>query len=148
MAIQPSNPETYTPPQPLSQSDEKTWAMIAHLSTLVNLITGFFGPIAALVIYLVFKERSRYVAYHSMQSFVFQLIGVVGGGVLTGIAWFLTGVLSAFVVGILCIPFACIFSAIPLAAIVYGIIGGVQTNQGQDFKYWLVGDWVRSTLTG
>jgi hypothetical protein len=64
---------------PLSPSDERTWAMLAHLSVLANLITGVLGPIAALVIYLVFKDRSRYVAYQSMQSFLFQLIWWVGG---------------------------------------------------------------------
>jgi uncharacterized protein len=31
---------------------------------------------------------------------------------------------------------------------VYGVIGAIQTNQGQDFRYWLIGDWVRSTYTG
>ncbi len=34
-----------------------------------------------------------------------------------------------------------------MGAVIYGIIGAIQVNQGQDFKYWLVGDWVRSTLT-
>jgi hypothetical protein len=29
-----------------------------------------------------------------------------------------------------------------------GIYGGIQTSQEQDSKYWLVGDWTRSTLTG
>jgi uncharacterized Tic20 family protein len=44
---------------PLSPQDERTWSMLAHLSILVNLFSGFLGPIAALVIYLVFKDRSR-----------------------------------------------------------------------------------------
>jgi len=35
-----------------------------------------------------------------------------------------------------------------VGAFIYGIIGAIQVNQDQDFKYWLVGDWVRSTLTG
>jgi hypothetical protein len=60
------NPNTLSP-EPLSSSDEHTWAMLAHLSVLTNLVTGFLGPVAALVIYLVFKDRSRFVAYHSMQ---------------------------------------------------------------------------------
>ena len=142
--------ESYTPvsPAPLSQSDERTWAMIAHLSVLANLVTGFFGPVVAIIIYLVYKDRSRYVAYHSMQAFVFQLIWWVGGGALAGLAWAVSGVLSAVLIGLLCMPFACIISFLPMAAIVYGIIGGVQTAQGQDFKYWLIGDWVRSTLLG
>jgi len=121
--------------------------MLAHLSVLLNLITGFLGPIAALVIYLVFKDRSRYVAYQSLQSLIFQLIAWLGGGVLTGIAWTVTSLLSAVLIGLLCIPIALLVSLIPLAALVYGIVGGIQCSQGQDFHYWLVGDWVRGTLT-
>lgn len=134
--------------QPLSQSDEHTWAMLAHLSVLLNLVTGFLGVLAALVIYLVYKERSRYVAYQSLQSFVFQLIWWVGGGILTGVAWAVTGVLSAVLIGLLCIPIACVLSLTPLVALGYGIVGAVQCNNGQDFRYWLVGDWVRNTLVG
>lgn len=142
-----SNPNTL-PPEPLSASDEKTWAMLAHLSVLANLITGFLGPVAAIIIYMVYKDRSRYVAYQSMQSFVFQLVWWVGGGILAGITWAITGVLSAVLIGLICIPLACLVSLLPLAALVYGIVGAVQCSQGQDFRYWLVGDWVRGTLTG
>ena len=145
---QPS--QSYMPPipEPLSPSDEKMWAMVSHLSVLANLVSGFLGPAVPLIIYLIYKERSRYVAYHSLQALIFQLIWWVGGGMLAGISWALTGALSAVVIGILCIPLACTFSLLPLGALIYGIIGGVQTSQGQDFKYWLVGDWVRGTLIG
>ena len=33
------------------------------------------------------------------------------------------------------------------AALVYGVVGAIQCSQGQDFRYWLVGDWVRGTIT-
>jgi uncharacterized Tic20 family protein len=122
--------------------------MLAHLSILLNLVTGLLGLVGALVIYLVYQNRSRYVAYHALQSLIFQLIVWLGGGILTGVAWAITGVLSAVLVGLLCIPFALAISIIPLAGVVYGVIGGIQCNQGQDFRYWLVGDWVRGTLTG
>ncbi len=147
MTVSPPTPQAEVL-VPLSASDERTWAMLAHLSVLVNLISGFLGPVAALVIYLVFKDRSRYVAYQSMQSFVFQLVGWVGGGAIAGFCWAATGVLSAFVIGILCIPLACLVSLLPIGALVYGVVGALQTYQGQDFQYWLVGDWVRGTLTG
>ena len=140
--------QPYTPPQPLSPNDERMWAMFSHLSVLVNLVSGFLGPVIPLIIYIVYKDRSRYVAYHSLQSLVFQLIWWVGGGALAGISWALSGVLSAVFIGLLCMPLACVFSLLPFGALIYGIIGGVQTNQGQDFKYWLIGDWVRGTLTG
>jgi uncharacterized Tic20 family protein len=120
--------------------------MFAHLSILVNLVSGFLGLIAALIIYLIYRDRSRYVAYHSLQSLFFQLVFWAGGGALAAIAWALTGVLSAILVGLLCIPIALVISLIPVAALVYGVVGAIQTSQGQDFHYWLVGDWVRPTL--
>jgi len=132
----------------MAPGDERTWAMLSHLSVLLNLVTGFGGPIAALIIYLVYKDRSRYVAYHALQSLVFQLVWWVGGGALAGVSWAVSGVLSAVIIGLLCMPLACVISLLPLAALVYGVVGAVQTSQGQDFKYWLVGDWVRGTLTG
>ena len=137
--------DTYTPmpPTPLSPENERTWSMLAHLSVLANLVTGFLGPVAALLIYLIYKDRSRQVAYHAMQAFAFQLVFWVGGGLLTGLAWAASGILSAVLIGFLCMPFACLFGFIPLAALIYGVTGAVQTYQGQDFKYWLIGDWVR-----
>ncbi len=132
----------------LTIEEERQWAMIAHLSVLVNLISGVLGPAVPLVIYMIYKDRSRYVAYQSLQALIFQLIWWVGGGILAGITWTITGVLSTVVIGLLCIPIACVFSAMPLVALGYGIYGGLQTSQGQDFKYWLVGNWTRSTLTG
>jgi uncharacterized protein len=163
--IQPSEnasaPENYVPPQPpappappqapspqpLSPSEERTWAMLAHLSILLNLITGFLGVIAALIIYLAFKDRSKYVAYQSMQSFIFQLIWWFGAILLAGLVWTVTAITSAILIGLVCVPLACLVSAIPLASMVYGIVGAVAANNGQDFKYWLIGDWVRGELT-
>jgi len=135
-------------PAPLSPTDERTWAMLAHLSVLLNLVTGFLGPAAALIIYLVYRERSRYVAYQSLQSLLFQLIWWVGGGILAAIAWSVSGALTVILVGCLLMPLALLVSLLPLAALVYGVIAGIQCNAGQDFRYWLIGDWVRSTLTG
>ena len=139
-------------PQPMAPGDERTWALLSHLSGLLNLFTGFAGPIAALVIYMVYKDRSRFVAYHALQSMIFQLIWWFGGGVLIGVMWAVVGVLSALLIGIVLIPFALLATFIlvllPLGSIIYGVIGGIQVSQGQDFKYWLIGDWVRGTLTG
>jgi len=139
-------------PQPLSASEERTWSMLAHLSVLLNLVTGFAGPIGALIIYLIYKDRSRLVAYHALQSMIFQLIWWYGGGLLIGGMWAVVGVLSAILIGIILIPVAVVMTLVlailPLGALIYGVIGAIEVNQGHDFKYWLVGDWVRGTLTG
>jgi uncharacterized protein len=146
MAYVTPEPAPPTPPAHLSASDERTWAMVAHLSMLLNLVTGFLGPVAALVIYLVYRDRSRYVAFHAMQSLLWQLVGWVGAGILAGLAWTISGVLAAVLIGCLLMPLALVLSFLPLAAVVYSIIGAIQTNQGQDFRYWLVGDWARGMV--
>lgn len=155
----PEPPKEQLPPVPppppvravaeaMSADDERTWALLAHLSVLLNLVTGFLGPVAAIVIYFAFKERSRFVRYHAMQSFLFQLLAWIGGGILATVLWVISIPLVVVIVGLCLIPFAILASLIPLAALVYGVIGGIQVSQGQDFRYWLVGDWVRNELTG
>ncbi len=145
----PVLPAPDTASQPLiTAGEERTWAMLAHLSILLNLITGFLGVIAAFVIYLSYKDKSRYVAYQSLQSAIFQLIFLVGSGLIIGLTWAFVGITSLLIFGLCLIPFAIIISALPIFAIVYAIVGAADTNQGRDFRYWLVGDWVRGTYEG
>ena len=138
--------QSTTSPQPLSPEDERLWAMLAHLSVLLNLVSGFLGPVAAIVIFAVYKDRSRYVAFHALQSFWMQLVLWVGGGLLAGVIWFLSGLLSAVLIGLLCMPLACLFSFVPLVAIVYGLVGALQAYQGQDFRYVVFADWAEKML--
>jgi uncharacterized Tic20 family protein len=146
-----SPPEQLPPPpvEGISPSKEQNWAMLSHLSILLNLITGFLGPIVALIIYLVYRDRSRYIAYQSLQATIFQLIVWVGVGLLIGAMWLLTLFLSIFLIGLLCIPFALLGTLflllVPLASLVYGVYAAVKCSHGEDFRYWLVGDWVRGT---
>ncbi len=132
--------------QPLSPQDERTWAMLAHLSVLLNLVTGFLGVFAALGIYLAFRNRSRYVGYQAFQAFLFQLIAWGGVGVLLGVMWGAVGLLSAILIGILLIPLALVATLLliplPLIALGYGVYGAIECADGKDFRYVWVGDWV------
>jgi uncharacterized protein len=152
VAENPQPPVAQFYSQIISSQDEKTWSMLAHLSVLVNLVTGLGGPIAALIIYLVYKDRSRLVAYHALQAMIFQLIWWYGGGLLIGLMWAIVGILSSIVIGVVLVPAALcmtpLLAVLPVGALIYGVIAAIQTNQGNDFKYWLVGDWVRGTLNG
>lgn len=137
---------------PFTSSNEHTWAMLAHFSILLNLITGVLGPVFALIVYLVYKDESRYVAYQSLQSIIFQLIAWVGVGFVIGGMWLINFLLLFVGIGFLCLPFTFLATilllAVPLASLVYGVYAGVQCSGGADFRYWLVGDWVRSTYEG
>jgi uncharacterized Tic20 family protein len=144
-------PEQLPPPaeEAIPPSVEHNWAMLAHLSILLNLITGFLGPIVALIIYLVYKDRSRYIAYQSLQATIFQLIVWVGVGLVIGAIWLLTLALSIILIGLLCVPFSLLATIllmiVPLVSLVYGVYAAVKCSHGEDFSYWLVGDWVRGT---
>lgn len=131
---------------PLSPSDERTWAMLVHLSVLLNLVTGFLGGITAIIIYFGYKDRSRLVAYHAMQSFIFQAITWLGAGMLAGVFIGIGSALAILIIPLLClIPGFFILLLIPIS-LIYGVIGGVKVNNGEDFRYWQVGDWVRDIL--
>lgn len=151
----PQVPPPVFPPPParataeaLSDDEERTWALLAHLSVLLNLVTGFLGPVAAIIIYFAFKDRSRFVRYHAMQSFLFQLLAWIGGGILATVLWVISIPLMVVIVGFCLVPFALLATLLPLAALIYGVIGGIKVSQGEDFRYWMVGDWVRGELTG
>lgn len=135
-----------TAPAPMSSSDERTWSLLAHLSILLNLITGILGPVVALVIYFIFKDRSRYVAFNALQSFLFQLVFWAGAGLLAGILWGIGFAASVILIGLCLLPVACVLSVVPLGALVYGVVGAVETSQGKEFEYWLVGPWAANIL--
>lgn len=155
-------PDT-TPSSP--SSDDTAWAAIAHGSAIITVLLGILtggalcliGPLVPLVIWLVFREKSKYVAKHALQATVFQaavivataLIGALGL-VLVVLAWVATAALTAAVVGICLIPVALVLTllwvivvlGLPVAALVYAGYAAYEVAEGRDFRYWLVGNWV------
>src|SRR5918997_3605028 len=78
-------------PVSMSAQDERRWSVIAHLSILLCLITAIGGPVAALVIWLVYKDRSRMVAFHALLSFWYQVAWVV----ILDVGWFISYLLMS-----------------------------------------------------
>ena len=117
-------------------SDEKTWAMFAHLSILLTVITaGLLGPVAAFVIWLVKKDESDYVARQALQSLIYQIVVAV----LSWVMWIFIGVLAAFVIGLCLIPIGLLLN---LAAVAYGCYAAYVCSLGQEFKYPLIWDMI------
>src|SRR5688500_11424927 len=85
-------------------SEERTWAALAHASGILTLLVGVgsmgLGAIprvfAPLVIYLVYKDRSKYVAFHAAQAFALQVVGTVGFFI-----FMLVGVLAVGIIGLI-----------------------------------------------
>lgn len=117
----------------LSLSDERSWSALAHLSVLVNLVTGFGGLVAAPIVWLVYRERSPRVAFHALQSFWFQAAWAVA---LT-VGWTVTFVLMVVLVGFLLLPFMALASLVPF---VHGAYAAYRVNQGVDYRYPFIAD--------
>ncbi len=138
-----TNPKSTQPA--LSTSEENTLAMFAHLSILLNLVTGFLGLVPAVVIYFAYRDRSRYVAYQSLQAIVFQLVYFFGAAIVAGVVAVVSTPLTFICIGFFGLLIALLLALIPIGALIYGIVAAVDTYHGRDFQYWLVGQWVRKT---
>ncbi len=145
-------------------TDEWTAASLAHASVLLTLILGMAGGVGALVgpavplaMRLGYREKSRFVAFHALQSFVYQVAGVLIYAVLAAVlavwiamAWTVSGLLSVVLVGLLLMPFALLFTLLAVLLLVcapftwlgYGLYGAYQVYQGRAFRYWLIGEWL------
>ena len=81
-----------------------------------------------------------------MQSFIFQAITWLGGGLVSGILIAVGGAFSFLILPLLClIPGFLLLLLIPIS-LIFGVIGAVQVSNSGDFRYWVVGDWVRDIL--
>jgi uncharacterized Tic20 family protein len=117
----------------MSVQDERTWSVLAHLSIFLNLFTGFLGPVAALVIWLVYKDRSQKVAFHALQSMWYQVAWLV----LLGVGWALTGLLTLILIGFLLIPVMAVATVVPF---VHAAYAAYRVSKGDDYRYAFIAD--------
>lgn len=121
----------------MSVQEEKSWSILAHLSIFLNPFTGFLGPVAALVIWLVFRDRSPKVAFHALQSMWYQVAWLV----LLGAGWALTGVLTLILIGFLLIPAMAFLTVVPF---VHASYVAYKVSKGEDYRYPFVADLVQA----
>lgn len=101
--------------------DEKTWGMLAHLSTLVGLIIPLGTILGPLVVWLMKKDTMPFVADQGKEALNFNitvLIAMIIGGILTLV---LIGLLVMAVVG--------------LAWLVLTIMAALAANKGETYRY-------------
>ena len=119
----------------MSSKEENTWSVLAHLSVFLNLFTGFLGPVAALVIWLVYKDRSPRVSFHALQSLWYQVAWIM----ILAIGWTMAGILTVVLIGFLLFPMMIVATVVPFVHMGYA---AYQVNQGVDYRYPLVADLI------
>ncbi|ALN92296.1 MULTISPECIES: DUF4870 domain-containing protein [Lysobacter] len=101
--------------------DEKTWGMLAHLSTLVGLIIPFGTVLGPLVVWLVKKDTMPFVADQGKEALNFNITALIAGIV----SFLLTFVL----IGLVLLPL------VGLAWLVLTIMAALAANKGEEYRY-------------
>lgn len=120
------------PGQPTTDSDAKLWAMFSHLSAIIGYVigAGFLGWLGPLIIFLVYKDRNRYVRYNAAESLnaaIATLIAEIALGVVITIIAILTFGIGSVLYVLVGVP--------ALLHIIFAIIGAVKANQGEWWNY-------------
>lgn len=93
-------------------SDEKLWAMLAHLSVLV---LGVIGP---LIIWMMKKQESAFVEDQAKEALNFQLAMLI----------------ASLICAATCILSPLVF-VVSIGGLIYGILGGLEANKGIRYRY-------------
>jgi uncharacterized Tic20 family protein len=120
--------------EPMSPQDERTWSIIAHLSVLAGLVG--LAPFGALIVWLLYRDRSPRVRFHALQAFWYQLAWIV----IFTVYVLVTVVLSIVTLGIAAIvlvPLAFLLALVPLA---HGCYAAYKVNGGVDYRYPFIAD--------
>ena len=115
-------------PAPLTGSvptqDERTWAMVAHLSAFAGHLFPFAHIIAPLVVWLIKKDTSAFVDQQGKEAINAQI----------------TFTIYAFVAGVLCFVLIGVplLIALYLANVVFVILAAIGAYDGRPYRYPLV----------
>lgn len=101
--------------QTVPSKDECNFAMLAHL---LGIFTGFLG---ALVIWLIKKDSSSYIARESAEALNFQLTVMIG--------YVLCWILAVILIGFLAIPI------LYVANIIFCLLAAIAASKGTGYRY-------------
>ncbi|PKN93751.1 MAG: hypothetical protein CVU44_08015 [Chloroflexi bacterium HGW-Chloroflexi-6] len=138
---------------PTPTQDERVMAALSHASALLPMM----GVIAPIVIWVTQKEKSKYVAFQSLQALAYQLSMILAYFVGMGCymfsffgTFFSIPFLSSSGSSESANPLFMLMFAIPFLVmgvlfiggflfVIYGAIGAVMTFQGKPFRYMFIG---------
>ncbi|MCB0557103.1 MAG: DUF4870 domain-containing protein [Phaeodactylibacter sp.] len=105
----------------IPDSNEKMVATFSHLGIVAGTIVPFGSVLLPLILWLVYKDKSEYVAYHAKEALNFQLTMLIG---------FVASAILIFVV--IGIPLLIVLAIVDL---VFCIIAAMRANEGERYSY-------------
>ena len=115
----------------MSAQEEQTWSIVAHLSVLAAIV-GLM-PFGALLVWLVYKDRSPRVRFHALQALWYQVAWIVILVAYTLISLILSIVLIGFFMFLL-LP---VLAVVP---VIHGCYAAYKVSQGVEYRYPFIAD--------
>lgn len=114
------------PPAALS-NDERTWALIGHLSAFSAFVTLIGCVLGPLIVWLVKRDSLPFAASQAKEALNFNITVAIAFAVLTAftILTFGIGIVLAWPLG----------AALFVAWIVFTIIAAIKANEGVAYRY-------------
>lgn len=108
-------------PNPMSQADERLWAMLVHLSAVPGSFVVIGSIVLPLVIWQIQKERSAFVDYHGKEAVNFNITMALALAVSFVLFLLLIGFLLVWIVG--------------AVWLIFTIIAAIKANNGEYYRY-------------
>jgi uncharacterized Tic20 family protein len=124
-------------PVTMGTQEEKTMSVLAHLSIFLNLVTGFLGPVAALIIWLVYRDRSSNVGFQALQSMWYQVAWLV----ILVAGWTVTTLLMFVLIGFLLVPVMALITLVPF---VHSAYAAYRVSKDGGYRYPLIADMIEA----
>ena len=107
--------------QPISEDEERKWAMFAHIGTFASMFVPLGNIIAPIVIWQIKKNDSPFVVEQAKESLNFQITLMIYA-------------LISFPLVFIIIGFFLIFGLV-IFSLIFIIIAGVKANEGEHYRY-------------
>src|SRR5215216_15607 len=124
-------------PVTMGTQEERTISVLAHLSIFLNLVTGFLGPVAALIIWLVYRDRSSNVGFQALQSMWYQVAWLV----ILVAGWTVTTLLMLVLIGFLLVPVMALITLVPF---VHSAYAAYRVSKDGGYRYPLIADMIEA----
>ena len=118
----------------MSAQDERTWSLLAHLSVLLAFVS--LMPFGALLVWLLYKDRSPKVRFHALQALWYQIAWVV----IFIVYALITVFLSVVTFGLATIPLVLLGLVLAVVPVIHGCYAAYQVSQGVEYRYPYIAD--------
>ena len=126
-SVTPTAPEPAAPAPAPTVSDERTWAMLGHLSALSAFITGIGCVLGPLIVWLVKRDTLPFAGEQAKEALNFNISVIIAAAAL----WLFT--ILTLGIGLLITVPACL--GLFVAWLVLTIIAAVKANAGEHYRY-------------